>query len=295
MKIRISDRTWLLLLLLVLAIVVLAVYFFSKIGRGPEKELFKEKTPLVESDEFMAEDKEGIADIMKEPLPSTPEKTTVPKPSEKVDPCAQLERDIAEYFNYLDGKPYIRELGLKTNTYIRFKEILKRLMDRPPVPAGEGNDPKILVNNIHHFFRVLGKEDLLLIYKIIENEQETVEADLRMFYRWLLSEECRLDRGEFAPSMKVMYRYAGFFVNTIGGRAYLNRRTSSLRLLVSYYCLLILHEADKKGKNIYGIDIFTPIPPVKHEISHYNDFQFQKEYLDHLTRIENYYIQKRQP
>ncbi|MBW1799420.1 MAG: hypothetical protein JRJ85_01690, partial [Deltaproteobacteria bacterium] len=94
-------------------------------------------------------------------------------------------------------------------------------------------------------------------------------------------------------SLDVAYQYAGFLLNTIGGRSYLFRRSVEIRLLMSYYCLLIIHEADKKGKNNYGIDIFPLIVSVAKEISLYPDFHFQDEYLQHLSRISDYYLTRR--
>ena len=93
--------------------------------------------------------------------------------------------------------------------------------------------------------------------------------------------------------MEVVYQYAGFFLNTIGGRAYLLRRTPSVRLLVSYYCILIIHEMDKEGKNHLGIDILPFVTTLKQEIGHYSEFKFLRKYLGQLNRIEDYYIQKR--
>jgi hypothetical protein len=57
---------------------------------------------------------------------------------------------------------------------------------------------------------------------------------------------------------------------------------------------LIVHEADKNGKNNYGIDIFPFITPLREEITIYPDFQFQQEYIDKLNQLENLYKEKRQ-
>jgi hypothetical protein len=120
-----------------------------------------------------------------------------------------------------------------------------------------------------------------------------MEISLEMFYRWLtLGERCP-DPENIRPSMTTLYQYAGFFINTTGGRAYLFRRPSGLRLLVSYYSVLIIHEADKKGRNNCGIDIFPLIEPLKNEIRYYPDFQFQEEYIGQIEEIEEYYRKKR--
>jgi hypothetical protein len=101
------------------------------------------------------------------------------------------------------------------------------------------------------------------------------------------------DPEHFRPPLQVLYQYAGFFINTIGGRAYLFRRSPRFRLVMSYYCVLIIYEADKRGLNSYGIDLVPFIEPLRKEITHYPDFEFQEEYLYRLRRIQEDYLQKR--
>jgi hypothetical protein len=154
-------------------------------------------------------------------------------------------------------------------------------------------DPRIMTKNIFHFFRALDKNDLRFLKEIMRNEADTLDMNLDVFYKWFtLGDQCRDPEG-LRPSLDVLYQYAGFFLNAIGGRAYLFRRPSEVRLLVTYYCLLIVHEADKRGKNSYGIDIFPEIEPLAREISFYPDFHFQNEYILQLTSLQNYYLNKR--
>ena len=93
--------------------------------------------------------------------------------------------------------------------------------------------------------------------------------------------------------MDTLYRYAGFLVNTIGGRAYLFRRKTRLRLLLSYYSLLIVHEADKKKMNNFGVDIIHFLEPLAEEIENNQLLYFRKEYAGKLIDIKNYYLKKR--
>ena len=71
---------------------------------------------------------------------------------------------------------------------------------------------------------------------------------------------------EECPSLETLYEYAGFFLNTLGGRNYLMRRNAQLRILTSYYCLLILDKANDETLNRYGIDIRPHIKLVLSEI-----------------------------
>jgi len=221
------------------------------------------------------------------------EEAPAPKSSPKEDFCAQVEKNITEFFRYLDQKEYVRNPGSKIDTYTRFKKILNRLAARPPVPAGEGTDPAIIIKNVYHFYRVLDRKDLRLIRHIVTKEKETLEFNLEMFYRWVgLGNRCPDPEG-IRPSMEMLYKYAGFFINTTGGRACLFRRSSDIRLLVSYYCLLIINEADKKGGNSSGIDILPYIEPIREEILLHPHFHFQSEYINKLDSLKRYYQSKR--
>lgn len=300
-KKRVRVLLWILFLLMALA--SLGVYIFSEMGRKQEKELKTEKVLPVGEEVIIAEKQEtdnknevplaGPAETVAAP-DDQPEIAMAPKPLPEKNPCIQIEQDMVNFFSWLDKKKYIKNLGLKTDTFSNIKRIFKRLAAGPPTYVGEEKDPVTITRNITHFFRVLSRKDLQLIIQIMMNEQDEIEVNLKIFYKWLISEKECPDIDSPIRSPEIVYQYAGFFMNTIGGRAYLYRRTPSLRLLISYYCILIIHETDKTGKNSLGLDIFPHIETIKQEISYYPNFLSQQEYIENLTRIHNYYVQKRQ-
>lgn len=216
-----------------------------------------------------------------------------PKSMEPQEYCAKMENDIRDFFKYLDKKNYIQHLNERMDTYAEFKRILKQLSSNLPIPAGEGIDSIVMTKNIFYIFRILSKTDIRLVKEITINESETMELNLEIFYRWLLLGNQCPDPDEMRPSFDVLYQYAGFFLNTIGGRAYLSRRPMALRMLLSYYSLLIVHEADRKGRNTYGIDLFPYIAPLLTEMAIYPDLKLKKEYIQKLNQMESYYLQKR--
>ena len=79
-----------------------------------------------------------------------------------------------------------------------------------------------------------------------------------------------------------MYEYAGFFLNTMGGRSYLFRRDSRSRLLVNYYSILLIDLANEQGINRHGIDIVQAIPMLTQEIESSNQLIYKENYLDQL-------------
>ena len=207
--------------------------------------------------------------------------------------CERMEKEVKEFFTYLDGKEYVEELRIGEDMFTHFKKIVHLLSENPPIPAGEGLRQDTMIRNIFHFYRVLGFRDMTMILRILRNEADTLELNLASLYEWLMSaEKCGQEEG-LPPSLDIVYRYAGFLVNTIGGRSYLFRRETRLRLLVNYYCLLIIHEADKRKMNSFGIDITPFLEPLAEEIEHHQFLYYRKEYAGKLVDLENYYLKRR--
>ncbi len=294
MKARDKGRVWMWIsLFLVAGAAILAGYFIGKEkGRAEADRIASKQIPLAKSMTPKVEIK----------TPPEPDAANGPLLREKIpeppavggeDYCRRIQNDVIDLFSYLDKKNYLRHLEDEIHTQARFTKLMASLAASPPIPAGEGIDSKIITKNIFHFFRVLSKKDLRLLREIIRNEADTLEINLELFYRWFtLSEQCP-ELEEKRPSLDVLYQYAGFLLNTIGGRAYLYRRPLGLRLLVSYYCLVIINDADKKGRNTYGIDIYPLVASLLEEIRVYPDFLFQNEYIQGLERLSNYYAVRR--
>ena len=189
------------------------------------------------------------------------------EPEAEADPCKEVERDVRDFFRYLDGKDYVMDLTGDSDSWTVFTRVLAKLSARPPVPAGEGLDTAVMTANIYHLFRVLDDRDIHLTREIIRHEADSLEINMDILYRWLtLGDRCPDPEG-LRPSAEVLYRYAGFFMNTIGGRAYLFRRPSWVRLLMSYYSVLILHDADQEGRNTSGIDVYPLVRDLGEEMA----------------------------
>jgi len=219
-------------------------------------------------------------------------KGTEVQPLTREDECQRIEKDITEFFAYLEKKDYIRELELGENLFIHFRNLIDSLSSHPPIPAGEGFNYDIMIQNIYHLYRTLGIKDLKLVKAIIEHEADALEVNLSIFYRWLLSGDTCGRREGLPPPLEISYRYAGYFINSIGGRAYLFRRETRLRLLLTYYSILVIHEADKRKQNSFGIDISPYLEPLAVEIENYHLLYFRREYAGRLIDLKNYYLKR---
>lgn len=270
-------------LLLIVFLVCLALgagYFFGR--RGTEQSV---PPPQPKSD---IEPKQPSRTAQTD-LPFLREKIPPEKTLESEDKCKRIEKDLADFFDYLDKRPYVQQIepGLDTRAWVH--RVILRLAETPPIPAGEGLEPAAIANHIFFFFRTLQPIELRLLKEILVNESSTIEPNLDLFYRAVLLEnQCPMTK-KVCPPPEVLYSYAGFFLNTIGGRAYLFRISPDLRLLATYYCILILHDADQRGKNTYGIDLAPHVRALSKEMTPQTNFLFIKEYRKKLDELVAFY------
>lgn len=284
-----KGRLWYWLSLLCIASAACLIGYFI----GLEKALQQWEASINKANPHFVR-KEG-----KQPA-SPPEKKTYAiekpepiKPSDLEINCSQVAKSVLGFFQHLDEKEYIHQLDMASDTFSVFQGMIRKLSSQPPIPAGEALDTFVIAKNIFYFYRLLDDKEIQLLKEIIQNETDTLELNLDLFYTWFMASNQCPDKNQIRPSMDVLYPYAGYLINSIGGRAYLFRRRVTLRLLLSYYCLLIVHEADKAGKNSYGIDIYPQISMLREEINYHQDLYFQKAYLQKLDDLSNYYLEKR--
>jgi hypothetical protein len=207
--------------------------------------------------------------------------------------CETLERQILAVFSYLDNKEYIISHDLPGGTYELFQTALNLSSQHLPLVSGEMKDMVSLTRNVAHFFRVFGDGRIGIFKEIMTEEDEVLEALMNTLFSWFLSCD-RCDDARIAcPSLDVLYRYAGFFLNTLAGKSYLLRRDSKVRVLVSYYSVLILDKANKEMLNRDGIDIRHFIYYLFKDISNHKGLVHKKDYLDRLNSLRNNYQARR--
>ncbi|MCW5213810.1 hypothetical protein VU13_00520, partial [Desulfobulbus sp. US5] len=147
-----------------------------------------------------------------------------------------------------------------------------------------------ILTNTAHFFRILGKDNMRLLRKVLKQETTDFEDVAAEIYRLSTGkEQCVSGNKRLEIPFTAAYEYAGFFLNTLGGRSYLFRRDSGTRLLVNYYAVLILDQANKKHLNRYGLDIGEQLPWLIQEMEANNRLTQREKYLDKLYELaENY-------
>ncbi|MFZ5761506.1 MAG: hypothetical protein ACOY8P_01080 [Thermodesulfobacteriota bacterium] len=212
------------------------------------------------------------------------------QPPAEADECQQLRKEIQGFFTRLDREDYIAPRQLSGGTQAYVGRLLDKLFANPPLVVGETNTFLSMLGNTFHFYRILKKDDVLLVKDILLNESENIEPLMALFYRWSLkAPECGSRELHLAMPLPGLYEYAGFFLNTLGGRSYLFRRESRLRLLVKYYSLLVLDRANSERLNSHGIDIRPPLATLSEEMRNARNLKGRTEYLATLAALQGRY------
>ena len=289
---------WISLIILACAVAIFAGYYFGLKNEDTEpletEVIIEKEKEVLQIKEVETEDEEETIPEKEIVIQKIQIKEITPTVATKEDnDCEEIETQIIEFFNYLNKKNYVKYLDKDRNTFARFKRIINKLALEPPMPVGERSSPNSMNKNIFYLFRILSFDDIQLLKQIMRNEADTLEINMDLFYNWLtLGEQCPENRRN-RPPKEVLLRYAGFFMNTIGGRSYFYRRPPETRILLTYYCLRIINEADKTGENSYGLDIAPLIAPLLKEISTLEEFRFQDDYIQNLLELQAYYNKRR--
>ena len=258
-----------------------------------EQEEWQKKTENLEGK--IAELQEELAQQRDELIPKEKlvevfgEETEVISPEKKEVSCEELERQIMAFFTYLDKKEYIKSYKLDEGTYELFMQMVNQLSKKPPIVTGEMKDLANLIRNMAHFYRVVGKKRIELSKMIIRNEPEVIEPVMAALFSWFTAGNCCNEKTKGCPSFEILYEYAGFFLNTLAGKSYLLRRDSKVRILTSYYCVLIVDRANDETLNRHGIDVRPHIDFLFYDIINQRVLVNKKQYLGKLVSLKEKY------
>ncbi|MFC1494748.1 hypothetical protein ACFL6W_05665 [Thermodesulfobacteriota bacterium] len=200
-----------------------------------------------------------------------------------------IERRIASFFLRLDEQGYIKQYELKGSSYGEYEALIEKLSLKTPLIVNETESLYNMFLNIAHFYRTLGKNRLTMVRDVLINEHDIIESTMRDFYLWYTYDYGGEKKIKGRPSTEVLYEYAGFFLNTIGGRNYLMRRDSKLRILTAYYSILFLDKANDLKKNPHGIDIRPHLRMLLNDVSTYTGFKYKFEYIKQINGLKKKY------
>lgn len=209
-----------------------------------------------------------------------------PPSQEKLLAPEEVQRRVMAFFSYLDGRDYVKAFELQGSVYDQYVQTMEALSANHPKVAGETESLYEMLKNVSYFSRVMGRKRVELAAQVLKNEPQLIEPAMRVFFQWYTGPLEKL-RGK--PSMKTMYACASFLVDTFGGRSYLLRRDSKIRLLSLYYCIQVIDRANDQKLNPNGIDIRPLIASTARDMRSQTGLVYQKQYLAELERLARKY------
>lgn len=229
-------------------------------------------------------------------LPSKSELTNVfgvDKPMDSVVPeavdCNRITGQVVAFFQYLDSKAYLIWPDINMRAETLFEMITKKLATHPPINVGEMEDLHGLIRNVTHLYRILGKDRVELVKEILKSEAAVSEPAMAVLFSWMTTCGNSQPAGVDHPSLKTLYQYACFFLNTLGGRSYLLRREPKLRVLINYYAVLIVDLANDAKINAYGLDIRPHLDYLLYDINNQKGLMYRQRYLSQMSALINKY------
>ena len=197
---------------------------------------------------------------------------------------------LNNFYSHLDSQQYMQNFKLSEPSKEHFSHLIQKLLDNPPVVTRETDDLFTLLKNTAHFFRVIGKNNILILKGILDREKDSFETILQSFYYLTNKPEYLKEAYAISLDPPDLYDYAGFFLHTMGGRLYLFRRDSNSRMVVSYYAILLIDRANRAGDSRHGIDIRPAINSLIDEIENGGKhLQLRETYLDTLYDLKERY------
>lgn len=276
-------------LIIIFIIIVAGAGFFLY------KSFFTSKKVIVPDEQFSWENPlKEIEDLTNQPTekPTQPvEETSQPESAQPEaippSPCERVSENLADFFSNLREQDYIKAYEIKEPLQEYSNKLIIKLLNNPPIINEETDDLFTVLKNTAHFYRVLGHKDMSLIKDMLSYEHANIEHLMGIFWEWSqIGSTCSDTKIQMNFPLPKLYEYASFFLNTLGGQSYLFRRDSSMRVLIKYYCMLILDQAVTASINKYNIDEIYTLDSVIEDIENADTIENQKSYLANLMKIK---------
>jgi hypothetical protein len=284
-----------LAILSILAAVVLVAVLLNKdyiLSVIPDQESRKERQELQEKVTVLEKEIKELTTPPPPPVSEVTEEELPPPPAMALGnmTCQELDAEIQKFFSYLDSQQYMAGYDLKDGSQAHFKQLVDKLLMNPPIVVRETDSLFTILTNTAHFYRVLGKDNVLMLRDIIIREADILEPTFALFDQWSQTgAQCPTARTDIQLPLAKLYEYAGFFLNTLGGQAYLFRRNTHIRLLIKYYCIMVLDRANAEVVNRHGIDITPPLESLINEMEISETMVYKEQYLRKLRELRNKY------
>jgi len=206
--------------------------------------------------------------------------------------CEDVESDLLAVCRELDTRPFVRERLTTGGICTLVRQVGEELAANPPVPTSELGSYASILANVFHLSRTLGLKRVELLRDALVREPELREPAAMALYRWSVTRRVCAERTSIRR--EPIYDYSVFLLNTVGGQAYLRRRSPDIEALASFYALVTLDRAIEDGHNPHGVD---PRPDIQRcrELIETQPFVFREGYLGILDEMEQRWASRESP
>jgi type II secretory pathway pseudopilin PulG len=289
-----------IVILVLLALAAVAVFLLYNVNRKAEEkqaaisleqkqQKLQEKVNVLEKGLATQGDSGSAGQTESADIAAEADKQTADK-AVAIDPCKGTADRIDAFFARLDKEDYIIAFNLEGGSKVYFTTIINKMLANKPTITRETDNLLAILQNAAHFYRVLGEKNIFILKKIMALEKGHYEEVMADFFSLIVHrEQCQDTEYPIQLPMEDMYSYSTFFLNTLGGQAYLFRREPAFRTLVKYYCVLVMDLANMKNANPLGIDIRYPINGLIEELTATTGLEDKDKYLDNLLQLQGKY------
>jgi len=279
----ISNRNWIIVLVVLVIVVVVAILWGrDRFGKDAAPALVVDSAPATRAPDLAAvEDPAPLGRAGRRWAEITGETPVWPEDFAAPASCDAVQNELARICVAIDLR--IPELGRQGGSCTLIEQMGSELAAAPPDLSSELRSYETLLQNVFHLFRVAGRERLGFARRVLAEEDLAEPAALTL-YRWAVSHERCSRTGRDALGRSSLYAYSGFLFNTLGGQAYLRRRSPRVEALVCFFGLEALDGAIREGHNPQGLDPRPEIPRCR-ELVAASDFVFEERYLAQLDAM----------
>jgi hypothetical protein len=198
--------------------------------------------------------------------------------------CAAVLDELKSLAGKADEGDYAKLSGARQGTFELLFDVSESLERKKPSIGGRLDDGDAMRANIVHFMIALGPQRLAQLVQLSRKQSRLAEPLALGLYRWMRAGDSCGD-SRHPPSAETQYEYAAFLLQTIGGQAYLRRRTPRLEALTSFYSLLLADAAIADGYNPHGLDLRPEIARSK-ALMEMQPLVFRNQYLRVLESLD---------
>ncbi|MEN8140281.1 MAG: hypothetical protein ABFR97_03560 [Thermodesulfobacteriota bacterium] len=255
----------------------------------PPPELAEASLPPSQADQQLGSQSPPLTSSQETPE----EKLEQPAPmAVKLDEnCLATIEEMDNFFTYLDRQDYIKKYQLPGGSKKYVAQQIYKLLHSPPAIQNGAGTTMGTISNHAHLFRTMGGQNLAIIRAIIEKEPDRLEEVSAAAYRWLtLSPKCPNHFFTISPQMAEIYPYANFFLNSAGGQAYLRRRNEPVRLLATYYALLVARQSNQAGLAATSQANAQTLAKLISDLESSTELSHRDEYLANLYKMRKHVV-----